>query len=189
MVIVTADAASTTTSGDVADGSDDLDLGDIFGNGTTTGSSTGVTSNGTTGTTTGSVSTGTTTVVTNGDLEVSLSPTTPAATSVPATASAVPYMAVDFTAGNADTTISNVVLKREGFGTRDDLYRVWFELDGVRVSERASFLSDDTATVTFSPALVIKAGSTQTLKVVAEQKSGTNVINRVSIVSASSVTF
>jgi len=57
----------------------------------------------------------------------------------------------------------------------------------MRVSERASFLSDDTATVTFNPPLVIKAGSTQTLKVVAEQRSSTNVINRVSIVSADSI--
>jgi len=187
MVITTAYEAAMNTSSDdtTSEWEDDLGdlLGDLLGDDedviivedmTSTGmTSTGMTSSGSTS---------------SGNLEVSLSPSTPAATSIPAVASAVPYMAVDFTAGSKDTTISNIVLKREGFGTRDDLYRVWFELDGIRVSERASFLSDDTATVTFSPALVIKAGSTQTLKVIAEQKSYTNVINKVSIVSATSVT-
>ena len=98
MVIVTADAASTTTGGDVADGSDDLDLGDIFGNGTTTGSSTGVTSSGTTTTTTGSVSTGTVSTVKAGDLEVTLNPATPSGTDLPKDADGVTVMKFDVTA-------------------------------------------------------------------------------------------
>lgn len=127
MVIVTADAASTTTGGDVADGSDDLDLGDIFGNGTTTGSSTGVTSTETTTTTTGSVSTGTTTVVGNGDLELSLNPASPASGTQIPKSGAVRFAKVDFTAASSDVSLNSVELKKTGLSTVDSNTKVWFE--------------------------------------------------------------
>lgn len=170
MVIVTADAASTTTSGDVADGSDDLDLGDIFGNGTTTGSSTGVTSTGTTTTTTGSVSTGTT-VVGNGDLELSLNPASPASGTQIPNVGTVRFAKVDFTAASSDVSLNSVELKKSGLSTVDSDTKVWFEKAWKRVSGRAGFTSEGNVVVSFAPAYVVKAGSTETLDLYVELPS------------------
>lgn len=175
MVIVTADAASTTTSGDVADGSDDLDLGDIFGNGTTTGSSTGVTSSGTTTDTTGSVSTGTTTVVGNGDLELSLNPASPTSGTQIPKAGTVRFAKVDFTAASSDVSLNSVELKKTGLATVDSNTKVWFEKAWKRVSGRAGFTSEGNVVVSFAPAYVVKAGSTETLDLYVELDTDSGV--------------
>jgi len=161
-------------------GEDDLgDLDDLFGDDTTT--DTGSTSTGTT-------STDTTVVVATGDLEVGLAASSPASRTVPLGTTVV-FGKLDFSAGSADAQFSSVTVTREGLGSRSDFDKVWLEKDGVRVTSRQSITTEDKAVLTFFPALIVKAGSTVTLDLVARYKldASTNVTNNFAIVSASDV--
>jgi hypothetical protein len=51
-------------------------------------------------------------------------------------------------------------------GAAKDIKRIYFEKNGVRVSNIASVTSDNTAIITFSPTLVINKGTTSTLDLV-----------------------
>jgi hypothetical protein len=62
--------------------------------------------------------------------------------------------------------VNSVTLTRQGLGDRSDISRVYFERNGVRVSSRGSLTSDGVVTVSFSPALVVKAGSSESLDLV-----------------------
>jgi hypothetical protein len=195
MVFVSADSAVTATTDDSTNvGGDDSDINlddlfwDLFGD---TGS--GVTSTGTTSTGTTSTGSsdngGTTTVVTGGNVEVSLNPSSPVSQTVPQSG-LVPFGKFDFTAGSSDVSINSVKLKREGLSNRSDIRRVYFELNWMRVSNRTNVATDDTVLVSFSPALVVKAGSTVTLDLVVELKDGWATVgaeHRFSILSASDV--
>jgi len=162
---------------------DDLgDLDDLFGDDTDTGStSTGSTS-------TGSTSTGSTVVVATGDLEVSLGASSPASQTVPR-GTAVPFAKLDFTAGSSDAQFSSVTITRQGLGSKSDFDKVWLEKDGARATSRQSITTDDKATLTFFPALVVKAGSTVSMTLIGRYKStaATNVTNNFSILSASDI--
>lgn len=158
---------------------DDLNLDDLFGDTTT---STGTTTTDTTTTTTTD-----TTVVKAGDLNVSLNPASPASQSVPQSGT-VTFGKFDVKAASSDITLNSVQFAREGLGNRSDIQRVWMELNGVRVTGRQSVGSDNTVAVTFSPALVIKAGATQALDLVATL-SGTTTggQHRFTIASTSNI--
>ncbi|MFA5917351.1 MAG: S-layer homology domain-containing protein [Candidatus Gracilibacteria bacterium] len=159
----------------MADDGSDL-LGDLLGD---LGDDT--TSTGTTDTT----STGT--VATTGDLTVDLSPSSTMAQSVPK-AGTVNFGTFDFTAGNEDVTLTSVKLVRQGLGSRSDFTRVWMEKNGVRISGRQTVGSDDTVYITFSPAFVIKAGSTESLDLIATLSGvSSNSQNKFTIVSASDI--
>jgi hypothetical protein len=106
-----------------------------------------------------------------GDLQVSLNP------SSPATMSSIPnngvsrFATVDFTAGSKDVTINTVSLKRSGLGSYTDFAgggRIYFEVAGYRVSSRSTVSSDDSATLSFAPALVVAAGKTVSVDLMAE---------------------
>jgi hypothetical protein len=84
----------------------------------------------------------------------------------------VPFGKFDFTAGNQDVAIDSITLKREGLSNRSDIRRIYFERNGIRVSNRTSITMDDTAVVTFTPSLVINAGSTETLDLIVELAEG-----------------
>lgn len=107
-------------------------------------------------------------VVKAGDLNVALN------ASSPANGSSIPYNGVvsfgkvDLAAGSKDITVNTIKMKREGLGQYTDFSRIYFEKDGARVSSRSTVNSDNEAVVTFSPALVVKAGSTTTLDLIAE---------------------
>lgn len=109
---------------------------------------------------------------------------------IPAVSSAIPYLKFSVQAGDEATAVNSITLLRTGLGGRDDLRRVWIEQDGVRISERASFLSDDTAKINFFPALQLAANEELVLHVIAEQNSVTDGqpvagrVNAVSIVNA-----
>jgi hypothetical protein len=195
MVFVTADSAVTSTTDDSTNvGGDDSDInlddlfGDLFGDGTGSGvTNTGTTSTGTTST--GTSNNGWTTVVTGGNVEVSLNPASPISQTVPKSG-LVPFGKFDFTAGSSDVSVNSIKLKREGLSNRTDIRRVYFEKDWMRVSNRTNVATDDTVLVSFSPALVIRAGSTMTLDLVAELKDGGAEIgaeHRFSILSASDI--
>jgi hypothetical protein len=150
-----------------------IDLGNLFGSGSTT--------------TTGSTgSTSTTTTVAAGDLSVALSASSPASMSIPASGT-VPFGKFDLSAGGADISLSTLTFVREGLGARTDISRVWLEKNGVRISSRQTVGSDNVVTVSLSPALVIKAGSTESLDLVATLSGSTGSEHRFTVRSAADV--
>lgn len=105
--------------------------------------------------------------VKNGNLELSLATGTPTnGSSIPSVAT-VNFATVNFASSNSDVTVRSVTLKREGLGQVGGISRVYFERNGIRVSGRASLTSDGTTIVSFSPVLVVKANSSETLDLVA----------------------
>lgn len=116
--------------------------------------------------------TGTQTVVKEGDLQIGLNPSSPANMSSIPSNGVSRFSTVDFTAGSKDISINTVSLKRSGLGVYNDISRIYFEVAGVRVSSRSTISSDDTAIVSFAPALVVSAGKTVSVDLVAEILSG-----------------
>ena len=128
---------------------DDLGLGDLFGTGTT---STGTTSTGTVVTPTAA-----------GDLTVALNPASPSnGTQVPM-AGIVRFAQVDFKASSSDISLASVELKKAGLSTVSSSTKAWFEKNGLRLSGKSSFTSEGNVVVSFAPAFVVKAGTTETL--------------------------
>ncbi|MCH8518617.1 S-layer homology domain-containing protein [Candidatus Gracilibacteria bacterium] len=127
-------------------------------------------------------------VVVGGDVMVSLNPMSPAAQTVP-NSGLVPFGKFDVTAGDSDTSISSITLTREGLSQRSDVRRVYFERNGVRVSNRAGVTIDDKALISFSPALVVQAGQTVTLDLVVELNTGadTGAEHRFALLSAGDI--
>ena len=176
--VVTEPTTNTGTTASNETGStstgSDFNLGDLFGTGstnstgattstgTTTTTSTGVTS---TGTTTVSTGTTTSTGTATGPVEVSLSPANPASASIPKNGSKVYVLSVDFTAGSADATVNGFTVQRVGLSNRSNINKVWAEQNGVRIVSSRSINSDDQAPLVFTTPLVIKAGTTATVKV------------------------
>jgi hypothetical protein len=115
-------------------------------------------------------------VVKAGDLNVALN------ASSPSNGSSIPYNGVvsfgkvDLAAGSKDVTVNTIKMKREGLGQYGDFSRIYFEKDGARVSSRSTVNSDNEAVVTFSPALVVKAGSTTTLDLIAEMAASVSAL-------------
>ena len=101
-----------------------------------------------------------------GDLSLSLASGTPASmTSIPQNG-IVNFAVVDFKAQSEDIKVNSVTVTRQGLGQRADISRIYFERNGMRVSGRASLSTDNTAVISFSPALIVKKNSTETLDLV-----------------------
>lgn len=117
---------------------------------------------------TGTVTTGTTVEVKAGNLDVSLN------ASSPTNGSSIPYNGVvsfgkvDLQAGSSDVSVNSIKMKRTGLGQSSDISRVYFERNGVRISSRANVNSDNEVITAFTPALVVKAGSKETIDLVVE---------------------
>lgn len=110
----------------------------------------------------------TTPVVTGGNVEVSLNPASAVnGTQIPNNGT-VRFAKVDFTAGSQDVSVNTVEVKSLGLASVPTGTRVFFEKNGKRLSGKAAFSSDRTAVVSFAPALVVKAGSTETLDLYVE---------------------
>lgn len=107
-------------------------------------------------------------VVREGNLNISMNASSPANLSSVPQAGSVKFATVDFAAGSKDITVNSVTLKRSGLGNASDISRVYFEKDGIRVSSRASVSSDQTVTLSFAPAWVIKAGTTESIDLYAD---------------------
>lgn len=170
---IAANAAGLTTTA-TAETGDDLNLGDLFGDTTSTGT-----------TATGTTSTGVTTptTVAAGDLSVALGAKSPANGSQVASTGIVRFAVVDFTAGGADISLSTVELKKSGLASIPSGTKVWFEKAGTRLSGKASFTSENNAVVSFAPAFVVKAGSTESLDLYVEL-NGASIGNDMQFVSA-----
>lgn len=131
----------------------------------------------------------TVTTPTTGTVSISLASGTPAATSVPKNGSRVPFTTVNLTAGSNGATVDSLLIKRTGLSASTDFLRIWAEKSGTRVSSQQTLNSSDEATLTFSPALVLTAGQTVTLEIIASlnNASNTNAALGVSTVSGSYV--
>lgn len=141
----------------------------------------------TTPTSTGSTSTGVVTPVASGDLDVNLNPASLlAGTSVPKVGTIVAAK-LDFTAGGSDISVNNITLKRDGLGLNSEITNVWFEIAGQKISTKASVSSDSLVVVSFSPSLVITAGSTITTDLIVQLNSASASQHRFIITSADSI--
>lgn len=160
----------------VMDSEGDIDLGDLFGTGSTDTTSTGTTSTGTTDAP----------VVAAGDLTVALAASSAASASVPSVGT-VPFGKFDLSAGGADISVSTIKFVREGLGARSDISRVWLEKNGVRVSSRQTVGSDNVVTVSLSPALVVKAGATESVDLVATLSGSTGSEHKFTVTAAADV--
>lgn len=78
---------------------------------------------------------------------------------------------VKLAANGADITLRGVTLERTGLGNNTSVKGVWFEKNGVRVTNKGYLSSDSRTSVSFNPALVVK--STDTLELVVELKGDT----------------
>ncbi len=172
MVFVSADSAVEVTTGTSSEEDDtEIDLGDLFGDLfgedgqdlETNSGSTSETNSGSTNTDNGS-----TVVVTGGDVEVSLNPASATSgTQIPSVGT-IRFAKVDLTAGDKDVSVNTIELSSVGLASVPAKTRIWFERDGKRLSGKAAFSSDRTAVVSFAPAYVVKAGSTETLDLYVE---------------------
>lgn len=109
-------------------------------------------------------------------LEVTLSADTAESATVPGAISGLPVASFDFTAGSEDITISSLVVKRTGLSSSTTLTG----LAAFTIEGRASKAKNDSqenntqATLTLSNGgVVVKAGETQTLTIVADVASET----------------
>lgn len=81
-------------------------------------------------------------------------------TSIPAVGT-VKFASVTFTAGSSDVNVYGVTFEKLGLSTIAST-KLYFEKDGARVSSKATF-SQNKATVSFSTALAVKAGASETV--------------------------
>lgn len=125
------------------------------------------------------------TVYTGGSgVTVALAGTTPASASVPKNGARVPMAKVNLTAANdGAVTVSALNIKRIGLSSYSQIDKVWAEKDGVLVASKKTVNSNDEASLTFSPALVISAGQTVTIELLASLVNATGNIG-LSVVSA-----
>jgi hypothetical protein len=120
-------------------------------------------------------------------LTVAISAMTPASASVPKNGSRVPMTKVNLTAANdGAVSVNSIVVKRIGLSAYTELDKVWAEKDGVIVATKKTVNSNDEATLTFAPALVISAGTTVSLDLVASLNSATGNIG-LGIAAASAI--
>ncbi|MFZ2151084.1 MAG: S-layer homology domain-containing protein [Candidatus Absconditicoccaceae bacterium] len=106
-------------------------------------------------------------IIKAGNLDVSLGNTADSAT-IPALAAGVNIASFDFEAGDEDITVNSLIIKRVGLGDDNSVTNIALFSDNGRITKAKTFNSStDEATLVLSPALVIKAGGTETVKVVA----------------------
>ena len=108
------------------------------------------------------------------DVEVTLNPMSANSQTVP-NSGLVTFGKFDVTAGSEDAAISSIKLERQGLSNRVDIDRVYFEQNSKRISSRGSVNIDDEVTVSFTPALVVKAGSTETIDLVVQLNADATV--------------
>lgn len=99
-------------------------------------------------------------------MEVTLNPDTPTYSRLPASADGVNVAIFDLAAWDNDVTINSIVLKRVWDGAANGITAIALYDDYGRISKSKTFnSSDDTSTVFFTPALVVKAGEIKKLAV------------------------
>jgi hypothetical protein len=105
-------------------------------------------------------------VVTGGELQVSLSPLTPAATTIPGRVNGLTAAAFDFTAGDSDVTVTQVSVTRSGLSDADTLDKIALFTAAGRVSNAKSDNQDNDTTAQINldnGGVTIMAGETVTM--------------------------
>jgi len=103
------------------------------------------------------------------NLNVDLASNNPDAMSIPNNAPSLTYAIFDVKAWSEDVTVRSLDVTRMGLWSKADFSKIWIEnADWVRVSARQTIGTDDNASLTFSPALVVKSNGTETLSLVAK---------------------
>lgn len=108
-----------------------------------------------------------TTEVKAGSLNVSLGNSLSDGTQIP-NAGIVRFATVNFKASSNDVSLKTIKIGKVGLSDVPAGTKVWFENNGVRVTGRSSFTSDGEAYLSFAPAYVVKAGSTEPLDLYVE---------------------
>jgi len=80
----------------------------------------------------------------------------------------VKFASVNFSAASSDIALGTIEVEKMGLANPPSGTRVWFERNGVRITGRATFTSNGVAIVSFAPAFVVKAGSTESLDLYVE---------------------
>ena len=130
-------------------------------------------------------------VVISGDnvLSAELSADTAEGTDLPENATGVEVLSFDITAGSEDVSVTGVELGRLGFGEAAADEAAIYTEEG-RASKIKSFSdSDDSVNLTFSPAVVVKAGETRTMivKVNTATDNGEFAVSVLNITASSTV--
>ena len=114
-----------------------------------------------------------------GDVSVALSSATPASATIPASVAGVVVAKYTITAASSDVSVNSIKLKRVGLSDSDTLTALALSVDGVgRVSKsKNENSSDDTADFALSSPLVVKAGSSVTVNVLASLNTAANAAN------------
>jgi len=106
----------------------------------------------------------------------------PASANLPKWANGISVAKFDLTAGSQDVSISSVQLKRVGLGASSVVREVALFSNDSRISKIRTFgSSDDLVDIALSPALVLKAGSTETLTVKVNTEDGANISGLFSV--------
>jgi len=127
-------------------------------------------------------------VVTGSGLMMSLSSMTPASISVPSNGSRVPMAKLNLTAANdGSVSLNSLTVKRIGLSSYSNVDKVWAEKGGEIVASKKSMNSNDESILTFSPALLIPAGQTVSVDLLAGLTgSGAGTVG-LSVAAASAV--
>jgi len=176
--LATASSESSSSSSD--NGLGGLDLSSLFGTGSSTSTGTGMTSTGTGMTSTGTTSTGVTssTGVVNvsvpvGSVALSLAPTTPASQSAIEGAAFTPFTDVNFTAGSADVTVTQVTVTKLGFVSDSSFNNVYlFDVNGNMLAQTSSITNTKAKFVSSNGLFTVKAGTTVTIRIAADVETG-----------------
>lgn len=105
-------------------------------------------------------------VLGNGNLEVTLSAKNPVGDTIPKGAQGVVFTSVDLTATSDDVILENMTVLHEGFGDAGDFSGVYAVVNGTRVTRKRTIDTQSyTATLRFTKALTVKAGTTVTLQI------------------------
>ncbi|PIR53595.1 hypothetical protein COU76_00245 [Candidatus Peregrinibacteria bacterium CG10_big_fil_rev_8_21_14_0_10_49_10] len=106
----------------------------------------------------------------DGELEVSLSASSPVGDTVPKGAIGVVVLSIDLTASCSDSVrIENLTILHEGYGAVADIDGVYAAINGARVSRKRTIDSEDqTSDLRFSSPLVLDSCETVTVDIVAD---------------------
>jgi hypothetical protein len=109
----------------------------------------------------------------DGELEVSLSASSPVGDTVPKGAVGVVMLSADFTASCDDSvTIENLTMLHEGFGAVADIDGIYAAINGARVTRKRTIDSEDqTSDLRFSSPLVLDPCESVTVDIVADFSS------------------
>ena len=118
-----------------------------------------------------------------GDLEVSINDVSATIVSIPSTGTVI-FNSIDFDS-STDVILYSVKLERTGLSSKSDVSGIWFEKDGVRISSRASVLSDGTANINFNQGYTVKSHEKIDLVVSLATEPGAEIAFRIVDVDSS----